>query len=92
MKSKSKEDMKEHKGGRSEQIANIAKIRVIAKNPKDGQLRIGTALHRGEGRFAGLGRPGKLLIPRSLRAVPGISQVFENGIVSAYVSQLAPSK
>ena len=37
-------------------------------------------------------KAGKQLIPRGLRVVPGISQVFENGIVSAYVSRLAPSK
>jgi hypothetical protein len=34
----------------------------------------------------------KQLIPRGLRVVPRISQVFENGIVSAYVSRLAQSK
>jgi hypothetical protein len=35
---------------------------------------------------------GKLLIPQRLRVVPGISQVSENGILSAYVSRLGSSK
>lgn len=34
----------------------------------------------------------KPLAPQGLRVVPGISQVFENGIESAYVSRLAQSK
>jgi hypothetical protein len=41
--------------------------------------------------WADLG-PLKQLIPQDLRVVPGISQVFENGILSAYVSRLAQSK
>jgi hypothetical protein len=35
---------------------------------------------------------GKQLTPWGLRLVPGISQVSENGILSAYVSLLAASK
>jgi hypothetical protein len=60
---------------------NTEEIRV-------GQFQIGTELHLAVGRFGA----GKQLIPWGLRSVPGISQVSENGIPSAYVSLLAASK
>jgi len=64
------------------------KAGALCAIPLIGQFQIGTGLHLGMGRFEG----GKLLIPRNLRVVPRISQVSENGILSAYVSRLGSSK
>ena len=56
------------------------------------QFQIGTDLHLDGGRFWGSGGTGRAADPQEFTGRPGISQVFENGILSAYVSRLAPSK
>ncbi len=85
-------DTKEHKGNQEP----IFKVRLARPGRHQtilaGQFQIGTR--------SGLActlewadcKAGKLLIPQRLRIVPGISQVFENGILSAYVSLPGPSK
>jgi hypothetical protein len=73
----------------------IAKIAVIAKIEKQKLMADGMRSSTSDGlctpKWADC-KAEKQLIPWGLRVVPGISQVFENGIVSAYVSQLAQSK
>lgn len=75
-----------NKTPRSGSKAGLPRAAVL--HDSDRQFQIGTGLHLAVGRLRGW----EAADPREFTGRPGISQVSENGILSAYVSLLAASK